>query len=401
MEEQKKNMLSLIQPTNTPHLGNYLGAMQNWVKLQNDYNCYFGIADLHSITVRQDPVKLRNQIKESYALLIAAGLDPEKSTLFVQGHNPNHAELSWILSCYTQFGELSRMTQFKDKSAKHPDNINAGLFTYPVLMAADILLYQADLVPVGIDQKQHLELARNVAQRFNGIYGDVFTIPDGYITKTTAKVMSLQEPTKKMSKSDENPNASVWILDDKDTIIRKFKRAVTDSDTVVCAREGKDGIINLMSIYSAVTNKSFEEIEAEFAGKGYGDFKTAVGEAVADMLAPMQAEFKRVFADKAYLEDCMKKGSEKAFKASRKTLQKVQKKVGFLTQSIMFRSNITNCFVILLIIRRYLAALLSCPTKFLAAANKHLQFSAVSDKILYVTEKFTTTREVGASNGKM
>ena len=331
MEEQKKNMLSLIQPTNTPHLGNYLGAMQNWVKLQNDYNCYFGIADLHSITVRQDPVKLRNQIKESNALLIAAGLDPEKSTLFVQGHNPNHAELSWILSCYTQFGELSRMTQFKDKSAKHPDNINAGLFTYPVLMAADILLYQADLVPVGIDQKQHLELARNVAQRFNGIYGDVFTIPDGYITKTTAKVMSLQEPTKKMSKSDENPNASVWILDDKDTIIRKFKRAVTDSDTVVCAREGKDGIINLMSIYSAVTNKSFEEIEAEFAGKGYGDFKTAVGEAVADMLAPMQAEFKRVFADKAYLEDCMKKGAEKAFKASRKTLQKVQKKVGFLT----------------------------------------------------------------------
>lgn len=331
MEEQKKNMLSLIQPTNTPHLGNYLGAMQNWVKLQNDYNCFFGIADLHSITVRQDPVKLRNQIKESYALLIAAGLDPEKSTLFVQGHNPNHAELSWILSCYTQFGELSRMTQFKDKSAKHPDNINAGLFTYPVLMAADILLYQADLVPVGIDQKQHLELARNVAQRFNGIYGDVFTMPDGYITKTTAKVMSLQEPTKKMSKSDENPNASVWILDDKDTIIRKFKRAVTDSETVVCAREGKDGIINLMSIYSAVTNKSFEDIEREFDGRGYGDFKTAVGEAVADMLAPMQTEFKRVFADKGYLENCMKQGAEKAFRASRKTLQKVQKKVGFLT----------------------------------------------------------------------
>lgn len=331
MEEKKKNMLSLIQPTNTPHLGNYLGAMRNWVKLQNDYNCYFGIADLHSITVRQDPVKLRNQIKESYALLIAAGLDPEQSTLFVQGHNPNHAELSWILSCYTQFGELSRMTQFKDKSAKHPDNINAGLFTYPVLMAADILLYQADLVPVGIDQKQHLELARNVAQRFNGIYGEVFTMPDGYITKTTAKVMSLQEPTKKMSKSDENPNASVWILDDRDTIIRKFKRAVTDSEAVVCAGEGKDGIINLMSIYSAVTNKSFEEIESEFAGRGYGDFKLAVGEAVADMLAPLQTEFKRVFADKGYLEDCMKKGAEKAFRTSRKTLQKVQKKVGFLT----------------------------------------------------------------------
>lgn len=331
MEEQKKNMLSLIQPTNTPHLGNYLGAMINWVKLQNDYNCFFGIADLHSITVRQDPVKLRAQIKESYALLIAAGLDPEKSTLFVQGHNPNHAELSWVLSCYTQFGELSRMTQFKDKSAKHPDNINAGLFTYPVLMAADILLYQADLVPVGIDQKQHLELARNIAQRFNGVYGDTFTMPEPYITKTTAKVMSLQEPEKKMSKSDENPNASVWILDDKDTIIRKFKRAVTDSESEVCAREGKEGIINLMSIYSAVSGKSFDEIEAEFKGKGYGDFKLAVGEAVADMLAPMQAEFKRVSADKAYLEACMKQGAEKAFKASRKTMQKVHKKVGFVT----------------------------------------------------------------------
>ncbi len=330
MEEQKKVMLSLIQPTNTPHLGNFLGAMQNWVKLQNDYTCFFGIADLHSITIRQDPVKLRAQIKESYALLIAAGLDPEKSTLFVQGHNPNHSELSWILSCYTQFGELSRMTQFKDKSQKHPDNINAGLFTYPVLMAADILLYQADLVPVGQDQLQHLELARNIVQRFNGIYGDVFTMPEGYITKATAKVMSLQDPTKKMSKSDENANASVWILDDRDTIIRKFKRAVTDSETEVCAREGKDGIVNLMSIYGGVTGKSFEEIEAEFKGKGYGDFKLAVGEAIADKLAPLQEEFKRITADKTYIEDCMKKGAEKAYKASRKTLQKVQKKVGFV-----------------------------------------------------------------------
>ena len=331
MEEQKKNMLSLIQPTNTPHLGNYLGAMRNWVKMQNDYNCFFGIADLHSITIRQDPVKLRGQIKESYALLIAAGLDPEKSVLFVQGHNPTHAELSWVLSCYTQFGELSRMTQFKDKSAKHPDNINAGLFTYPVLMAADILLYQADYVPVGQDQLQHLELARNIVQRFNGIYGDVFTMPEGYITKSTAKVMSLQDPSKKMSKSDENTNASVWVLDDRDTIIRKFKRAVTDSETEVCAREGKDGIINLMSIYSAATDKSFEDIEREFAGKGYGEFKLAVGEAVADMLAPMQSEFKRVFADKSYLEQCMKEGAEKAFKVSRKTLSKVYKKVGFVT----------------------------------------------------------------------
>ncbi len=330
MEEQKKVMLSLIQPTNTPHLGNFLGAMQNWVELQDDYTCFFGIADLHSITIRQDPVKLRAQIKESYALLIAAGLDPEKSTLFVQGHNPNHSELSWILSCYTQFGELSRMTQFKDKSQKHPDNINAGLFTYPVLMAADILLYQADLVPVGQDQLQHLELARNIVQRFNGIYGDVFTMPEGYITTATAKVMSLQDPTKKMSKSDENANASVWILDDRDTIIRKFKRAVTDSETEVCAREGKDGIVNLMSIYGGVTGKSFDEIEAEFKGKGYGDFKLAVGETVADKLAPLQEEFKRITADKTYIEDCMKKGAEKAYKASRKTLQKVQKKVGFV-----------------------------------------------------------------------
>lgn len=331
MEEQKKKkILSLIQPTNTPHLGNYLGAMCNWVKMQEEFDCTYGIADLHSLTVRQDPVKLRGQIKESYALLIASGLDPEKSTLFVQSHNPHHSELAWLLNCYTQFGELSRMTQFKDKSAKHPDNINAGLFTYPVLMAADILLYQADMVPVGVDQMQHLELARNICQRFNGVYGDVFTMPEGYITKATAKVMSLQEPTKKMSKSDENVNASVSVLDDRDTIIRKFKRAVTDSETEVCAREGKDGIINLMSIYSGVTGKSFDEIEAEFNGKGYGDFKLAVGEAVADKLAPMQEEYKRVSSDKAYIESCMKQGAEKAYKVSRKTLQKVQKKVGFI-----------------------------------------------------------------------
>ena len=222
------------------------------------------------------------------------------------------------------------MTQFKDKSQKHPENINAGLFTYPVLMAADILLYQADLVPVGQDQLQHLELARNIVQRFNGIYGDVFTMPEGYVTKATAKVMSLQEPAKKMSKSDENPNASVWVLDDRDTIMRKFRRAVTDSETEVCARAGKDGIINLMSIYGAVTDKGFEEIEAEFRGKGYGDFKAAVGEAVADKLAPMQDEFRRISADKTYIEDCMKKGAEKAYKVSRKTLQKVRKKIGFI-----------------------------------------------------------------------
>lgn len=328
--EQKKKILSLIQPTNTPTIGNYFGAMCNWVKMQEEFDCTYGIADLHSLTVRQDPAKLRAQIKESYALLIASGLDPEKSTLFVQSHNPHHSELAWLLNCYTQFGELSRMTQFKDKSAKHPDNINAGLFTYPVLMAADILLYQADMVPVGVDQMQHLELARNVCQRFNGIYGNVFTMPEGYVTKATAKVMSLQEPTKKMSKSDENANASVSVLDDRDTVIRKFKRAVTDSETEVCAREGKDGIINLMSIYSGATGKSFDEIVAEFRGKGYGDFKLAVGEAVADKLSPMQEEYKRVSSDKSYIESCMKQGAEKAYKVSRKTLQKVQKKVGFI-----------------------------------------------------------------------
>ena len=329
-ETRKKRIFSGIQPTNTPHLGNYLGALTNWIKLQDEYDCAYSIVDLHSITVRQDPQKLRKQIVESYALLLAMGVVPEKSIAFVQGHNPAHAELSWVLSCYTQFGELSRMTQFKDKSEKHPENVNAGLFTYPVLMAADILLYQADLVPVGVDQKQHLELTRNIAQRFNQVYGETFVMPEPYITKTTAKIMSLQDPAKKMSKSDENPNASVSILDDKDTIIRKFKRAVTDSETEVCYREGKDGINNLMSIYSAVTDKSFEEIEAEFKGKGYGDFKLAVGEATADMLAPMQAEFNRIIADKAYINDCMKSGAEKAYKASRRTLQKVYKKVGFV-----------------------------------------------------------------------
>ncbi|MBO5267056.1 MAG: tryptophan--tRNA ligase [Ruminiclostridium sp.] len=332
MEEviAKKRILSAIQPTNTPTLGNYLGALLNWIKLQDEYDCAYSIADLHSITVRQDPQKLRKQITESYALLLAMGVDPKKSIAFVQGHNPAHAELSWVLSCYTQFGELSRMTQFKDKSEKHPENINAGLFTYPVLMSADILLYQADLVPVGVDQKQHIELARNIAQRFNSVYGDTFTMPEPYITKTTAKIMSLQDPTKKMSKSDENPNACISILDDRDTIVRKFKRAVTDSEAEVCYREGKDGINNLMSIYSAVTDKSFEEIEKEFSGKGYGDFKLAVGEATADMLAPMQAEFQKIINDKKYIGDCMREGAEKAYKASRKTLQKVYKKVGFV-----------------------------------------------------------------------
>lgn len=332
MEQQtsKKRIFSAIQPTNTPHLGNYLGALVNWIKLQDEFDCAYAIADLHSITVRQDPQKLRKQITESFALLLAMGVDPKKSIAFVQGHNPAHAELSWVLSCSTQFGELSRMTQFKDKSEKHPENINAGLFTYPVLMAADILLYQADLVPVGVDQKQHLELTRNVAQRFNSVYGETFVMPEPYIIKTTAKIMSLQDPAKKMSKSDENPNASISVLDDRDTIIRKFKRAVTDSDAEICYKEGKDGINNLMSIYSAVTGKEFDEIEREFSGKGYGDFKLAVGEATADMLKPMQENFAKIIGDKAYINDCMREGAEKAYKASRKTLQKVYKKVGFV-----------------------------------------------------------------------
>jgi len=300
--EDKKLIFSGIQPTGTFTLGNYIGAVRNWGPLQDEYNCIYCVVDMHAITVKQDPVKLRQSSLNSYALLMACGIDPEKSILFIQSHVKTHAELSWVLGCNTQFGELSRMTQFKDKSQRHPDDINSGLFTYPVLMAADILAYNADLVPVGVDQKQHLELARNIAQRFNQRYGDFFTLPEPYIPKVGAKVMSLQEPTKKMSKSDDNPNAVILILDDKDTIIRKFKRAVTDSETEVCYRDGKDGINNLMTIYSTVTGKDFASIESEFAGKGYGDFKLAVGEAVADHLEPVRAEFARLSKDKEYVE---------------------------------------------------------------------------------------------------
>ena len=326
----KKLIFSGIQPTGTFTLGNYIGAVRNWAPLQDEYDCIYSIVDMHAITVRQDPVKLRQHTLEAYALLMACGVDPERSIMFIQSHVKTHAELNWILACSTQFGELSRMTQFKDKSQRHPDDINAGLFTYPVLMAADILVYNADLVPVGVDQKQHLELARNVAQRFNQKYGEFFTVPDAYIPKVGAKVMSLQDPTKKMSKSDENPNACILILDDKDTIVRKFKRAVTDSEAEVCYREGKDGINNLMTIYSAVTNKTFAEIESEFAGKGYGDFKLAVGEAVADHLKPVRDEFARLIADKAYLKECYTKGAEKALRISQKTVSKAYRKVGFV-----------------------------------------------------------------------
>lgn len=326
----KKIIFSGIQPTGTFTLGNYIGAVSHWGKLQEDYDCIYSIVDMHAITVKQDPVKLRQHTLEAYALILACGVDPEKSIAFIQSHVKTHAEMNWILSCSTQFGELSRMTQFKDKSAKHPDDINAGLFTYPVLMAGDILLYQTDLVPVGVDQKQHLELARDVAQRFNQKYGELFKIPEPYIPKVGAKIMSLQEPDKKMSKSDSNPNACILILDDKDTIIRKFKRAVTDSDMEVRYADGKDGINNLMTILSCVTGDSYEKIESDFNGKGYGDFKLAVGEAVADHLSPVREEFARLMADKAYLKECYTKGAEKALRISQKTVSKAYRKVGFV-----------------------------------------------------------------------
>lgn len=328
--EDKKLIFSAIQPTGTFTIGNYIGAVRNWSPLQEEYNCIYCVADMHAITVRQDPAKLRQNSLAAYALLMACGIDPEKSILFIQSHVPTHPMLSWVLGCSTQFGELSRMTQFKDKSQRHADDVNAGLFTYPVLMASDILAYNADFVPVGIDQKQHLELARNIAQRFNQRYGDFFTLPEPYIIDVGAKVMSLQDPTKKMSKSDENPNACILILDDKDTIIRKFKRAVTDSEAEVCYREGKDGVNNLMSIYSCVTGKNFDEIESEFKGKGYGDFKVAVGEAVADNLAPVRTEFDRLISDKAYLKECYTAGAAKAQKYSQRIVSKVYHKVGFV-----------------------------------------------------------------------
>jgi tryptophanyl-tRNA synthetase len=319
-----------IQPSGNLTIGNYLGALRNFSTYSEKYKCFYCVVDEHAITVRQVPADLRRRTYETFALYMACGLDPEKNTLYVQSHVHAHAELAWLLNCFTMFGELSRMTQFKDKSQRHADNINAGLFTYPVLMAADILLYQTDVVPVGIDQKQHVELCRDIAERFNAIHPGTFTVPEPIMAKTGMKIMSLAEPTKKMSKSDENPNAIVYILDDRDTIIRKFKRAVTDSDTCVRFAEGKDGINNLMSIYSCFTGKDFAEIEREFDGRGYGDFKLAVGEVCADALAPVQKRHAELLADKAYLEATMKKGAEEAAYYARKTLSKVQKKLGFV-----------------------------------------------------------------------
>ncbi|MBQ7320475.1 MAG: tryptophan--tRNA ligase [Clostridia bacterium] len=319
-----------IQPSGNLTIGNYLGALRNFSAYSEKYKCFYCVVDEHAITVRQVPADLRRRTYETFALYMACGLDPEKNTLYVQSHVHAHAELAWLLNCFTMFGELSRMTQFKDKSQRHADNINAGLFTYPVLMAADILLYQTDVVPVGIDQKQHVELCRDIAERFNAIHPGTFTVPEPIMAKTGMKIMSLAEPTKKMSKSDENPNAIVYILDDRDTIIRKFKRAVTDSETCIRYAEGKDGINNLMSIYSCFTGKGFEEIEREFEGKGYGDFKLAVGEVCADALAPVQKRHAELLADKGYLEAMMKKGADEAAYYARKTLSKVQKKLGFV-----------------------------------------------------------------------
>ncbi len=328
---QKKRVLSMYQCTGTFHLGNYLGAIRNGVSLQDKYDCVYALADLHAITVRQEPAQLRKYTLEAYAYLLAMGMDLTKTVLFIQSQVPEHAQLAWILDCYTQFGELSRMTQFKDKSAKHTDNINAGLFTYPCLMAADILLYQADYVPVGADQKQHVELARDVAERFNGLYSPTFTVPEPLIPERGARVMSLQDPAKKMSKSDENMSGTILMSDDPDTIMRKFRRAVTDSEASVRYAEGKTGVNNLMEIYSCVTGKNMEEIEKEFEGKGYGDFKPAVAEAVIGELVPIQAKFKDLMGDKAYLEKCYRENAEKAHYLAQKTLRKVMKKIGYIS----------------------------------------------------------------------
>lgn len=330
MAEEKKTLYSGMQATGKLTLGNYLGALRNWITLNEEYECFFGVMDLHSITVRQEPAEFRQRARDLFALYVAAGLDPEKNCIYFQSHVSSHAELSWILNCFTYMGELNRMTQFKDKAARHADNINAGLYTYPVLMAADILLYQADVVPVGRDQLQHLEITRDIAQRFNSIYGDVFTIPEAYTGKIGARVMSLQDPSKKMSKSDENPNASIYLMDDGNVIRKKFKRAVTDSDAEVRYDvENKPGISNLIDIYCATTGKSVADVEKEFAGVGYGDFKGAVGDSVAGLLTPLQDRFAELKKDKEYLDRVIKANDEKAFYTSQKTLRKVKKKVGF------------------------------------------------------------------------
>ena len=331
MENSKKVMLSGVQPSGDLHIGNYLGPICHWPEMIDEFDCYFFMADLHTITVRQEPAQLRRRVLTQLAQYIACGLNPEKCVLFIQSHVPAHSQLGWVLDCYTMFGELSRMTQFKDKAAKHKDNINAGLFTYPALMAADILLYQPDFVPVGEDQKQHVEICRDIADRFNGIYGDVFKVPEPYIAKVGARIMSLSTPDSKMSKSQ--PEGCVFLMDRPEDILRKFKRAITDSDTEHCVRydpAAKPGVSNLMQIYAAATGKTYEAIEREFDGQGYGAFKPAVGQAVVEVLRPIREETERLLADKAYLESVYKAGAEKASYVANKTLRKVYKKVGFV-----------------------------------------------------------------------
>ncbi len=329
MIDDKKILFSGMQATGSLTLGNYLGALKNWVDLSKEYECFYSVVDMHSITVRQDPAELRKRARSLLILYIAAGLDPEKNCIYYQSHVSGHAELAWILDCYTYVGELNRMTQFKDKAAKHEDNVNAGLFTYPVLMAADILLYQTDVVPVGVDQMQHLELTRDIAVRFNNLYGDVFTIPEPYIGKVGAKIMSLQDPSKKMSKSDANPNASIYLMDDPDTIMRKCKRAVTDSEGCICYRDEQPGIKKLIDIYSACTGKTPDEVVHEFDGKGYGELKPAVGEAIIDVLRPIQEEAARLTKEKDYIDKIIKDNAEKANYYAQKTLRKVKRKVGY------------------------------------------------------------------------
>ncbi len=330
MEESKKVLYSAVQPTNNLTIGNYIGAIRNFLALQNDYNCYFAIANMHAITVRQTPAELRQRTLSLLALYLACGLNPEQTAIYVQSHVPAHAELCWVLNTFTYVGEMERMTQFKDKSLRHAENINMGLMDYPVLMAADILLYQTEVVPVGLDQRQHLEIARDIAQRFNNIYSPTFKVPEGLYVKVGAKINDLQDPSKKMSKSAENPNGSVFLSDDKDTVICKFKRAVTDSGSEIkFDPENKAGVSNLLSIYTAFTGKTVEQAERDFAGKGYGDFKLAVGEAVADKLAPIQKEQAKLLTDKTYLDNVLRSGAERAAKAANKTLSKVYKKIGF------------------------------------------------------------------------
>ena len=328
MPDKKQRVLSLIQPTAVPTIGNYIGALRNWAGMADDYDCFFGVADLHALTIRQEPAALRKQSMEMFAMLLALGLKRGNNIVFLQSHVPEHCQLSWVLNCYTQFGEASRMTQFKEKSQKHADNVNVGLFTYPVLQAADILIYQADFVPIGADQKQHLELSRNIAERFNGVYGQTFVVPEPLIGKLGSRIMSLQDPTKKMSKSDTNVKGSITILDTPDQIMKKCRGAVTDSEACVRYAEGKDGINNLMTIYAACTGMGFDEIERAFEGKGYGDFKSAVGEAVIEEMRGFQGEYRRILADGAYLKEAAAEGAEKASWVCRRTVEKVYRKVG-------------------------------------------------------------------------